>query len=253
MAKLKIGSPNRGATLDSTSITPDLSHYIRNDGPLTAGVKDYSNHIYGDNLFLSNKPSAANGFSFNTSTMSLFGENVAGDTFTISPISFAFNTRGGKNLSGNVTDLVSTLTFGRTNPFSINARDGYTEFKVGTNHNNLLRLTTNSLIGFGEDGTVVYRDTLDLDDGQIYAERQNNNLYTRATLNSWDFSKSSAALNLYKSENETTVEGNLFLDTDGSFKADKVVKAVTPTDATDKSQLVTIEYLESVLQNYQHV
>ena len=30
---------------------------------------------------------------------------------------------------------------------------------------------------------------------------------------------------------------------------DKVVEAVTPTDATNKKQLVTIEYLESVLQN----
>lgn len=180
MAKLKIGSPNRGATLDSTSITPDLSHYIRNDGPFAAGVTNSINTLFGSTLTLSN--------TSGTSEPKLVIQTSNLKKASIDP----------KTIS------VFHMENGVTNNFA---------YSVVTN---AMYVSKNNA-----DGSRMV--TLDVD-----------GLLPTIELSS------------------TAGKTKLSQDASANLVVNKIVKAVTPTDSTDKSQLVTIEYLEAALAALQN-
>lgn len=180
MAKLKIGSPNRGATLDSTSITPDLSHYIRNDEAITAGVIGSTNTLYGGTLTLLNNGTVAPKLEIKTSNLQ----------------------------KANVTPKSVSVFY----------------MENGTTNN----------FAYSIDSSAMYVSKSNTD-GERMVTLDANNLLPKIELSS------------------TAGKTTLSQDTSANLEVDKVIKAVTPTNSTDKSQLVTIEYLESVLQNYQHV
>lgn len=177
MAKLKIGSPNRGATLDSTSITPDLSHYLRNDERITDGV---INTLFGGTLTLQNS-------------------TIVGPKLEIK--------------TGN-------MQFSRVMPKSVS-------------------------VFYKENGTTN-NFAYSVDTSAMYVSKSNTDGNRSVTL---DVSNLAPEIELSSTAGKTT----LSQDASANLEVNKVIKAVTPTDSTDKSQLVTIEYLESVLQNYQHV
>lgn len=178
MAKLKIGSPNRGATLDSTSITPDLSHYIRNDGPLTAGVTGSFNTIYGGTLTLLNTATVGPRLEIKT-------DNLQKASVTPKSVSVFYKENGTTN---NFAYDVSTSTM------YVSKSNAYGDRSVALDVSDLPTIELSSTAG------------------------------------------------------KTT----LSQDASANLEVNKVIKAVTPTDSTDKSQLVTIEYLEAALAALQN-
>ena len=180
MAKLKIGSPNRGATLDSTSITPDLSHYVRNDASFTAGVTNALNTIVGSTLTISN------------------------NTSTIAP---------------KLTIQTSNLVRASIDPKSI----AVFNMENGVTNNFAYSVTTNAMYVSKNNADGSRMVTLDVD-----------GLLPTIELSS------------------TAGKTELSQDASANLVVNKIVKAVTPTDSTDKSQLVTIEYLEAALAALQN-
>lgn len=161
------------------------------------------------------------------------------DPLQIVNVDYAVGRVGDQRITGTLTVQNSTGSTINLSPSTITLSDS-----VSKN----ISLSPGVISGvFTKDGTTV-RNTL------TYT-LSSNNVTNELTISAFDTDTSTLVGEVVFGPNKVSLKGSTDLDyvtlvsSSGHAVFDKVVEAVTPTDATNKKQLVTIEYLENALAN----
>lgn len=161
------------------------------------------------------------------------------DPYQIVNVDYAVGRVGDQEITGTLTVQNSTGSTINLSPSTITLSDSVSK-------NISLSPGVISAV-FTKDGTTV-RNTL------TYT-LSSNNVTNELTISAFDTDTSTLVGEVVFGPNKVSLKGSTdsgyttLVSSSGHAVFDKVVEAITPTDATNKKQLVTIEYLENALAN----